>query len=131
MTRTRIGLALGGLALIGGLACSQGDENPLTTSPPADTDGLGTPAAQQTAKATPTGPASVIDDGTWTVGVDVLAGTYRALGAGNLCYWSITRSGTNGQDIVQNAIGGGNLTVTIKAGQDFETKRCGTWNKTG
>lgn len=80
-------------------------------------------------------PASVapaapsISDGTWTVGEDVPAGTYKVTGAGSTCYWSITKSGSNGADIIDNHLGGGNLRVTLKAGQDFETARCGTWVK--
>lgn len=128
MTRTHIALACAALAL--GAACSLPADS---DSPSLDTDGLGTPAAQETTKAAtpkPTGPVTVIDDGTWTVGVDIVAGTYRAVGAGADCYWAILKSGTNGSDIVNNGLGGGNLTVTLKVGQDFETKRCGTWNKT-
>lgn len=72
-----------------------------------------------------------ITEGTWTIGTDVEAGTYRTAGAGPDCYWSITRSNTNGSDIVENHIGGGNLTVVLKTGQDFETARCGAWAKVG
>jgi hypothetical protein len=84
--------------------------------------------APTTAAVVPPAPVGVAD-GTWTVGEDLPAGTYKATGAGDTCYWAITRSGSNGSDIVDNAIGGGNLRVTVKAGQDFETKRCGTWVK--
>lgn len=73
--------------------------------------------------------APTIKDGTWTVGEDMPAGTYKVIGAGERCYWSITASGSNGSDIVDNHLGGGNLHVTLKAGQDFESKRCGTWVK--
>jgi hypothetical protein len=79
----------------------------------------------------PPPPSPTIQDGTWTVGTDFPAGTYRTTGAGSDCYWAITKSGTNGADIINNHIGGGNLTVTLKSGQDFETDRCGTWTKVG
>ncbi len=85
--------------------------------------------AATTAPAPP--PSPTIQDGTWTVGTDFPAGTYRTTGAGSDCYWAITKSGTNGADIINNHIGGGNLTVTLKNGQDFETARCGTWTKVG
>lgn len=125
VTRTRICLAVAVLAL--GLACSM---------PDTDEDGnpsVGAPAGAATSATTapvPSGPVTSIAEGTWTVGVDIVAGTYRVVGAGKDCYWSITKTGSNGSDIVDNAIGGGNLSVTLKAGQDFTTKRCGTWQKT-
>ena len=75
--------------------------------------------------------ANTIGEGTWTVGVDVEPGTYRTQEpVTGSCYWAIFRSGTNKGDIVQNDIvKGGSPTVTIGAGQDFETSRCGSWVK--
>jgi hypothetical protein len=73
--------------------------------------------------------ASTIKQGTWTVGVDIEPGTYRTTApvAGE-CYWAIYTSGTNKDDIIQNDIvKGGQPTVTLAAGQDFETNRCGDW----
>ena len=74
-----------------------------------------------------------IDDGTWTVGIDFAAGKYRTTATvGSSCYWGIYKSGTNGDEIIANDIpGGGRPTVTLKAGQDFKTQRCGTWEKIG
>ena len=62
-------------------------------------------------------------------GVDIAPGTYRSTAdVGSRCYWAILASGTNGDDIIANDIpGGGRPTVTLAEGQDFETKRCGTW----
>lgn len=104
----------------------------FSPAPPADivpTTGAPatTPAAVTAAPATPAVPS--ITDGTWTVGEDIPAGTYKVTGAGSTCYWKIAKSGTNGSDIIDNHIGGGNLRVVLKAGQDFETARCGTWVK--
>jgi hypothetical protein len=75
--------------------------------------------------------ADSIREGTWTVGVDVAPGTYRTEAAvTGRCYWAITRSGTNGSDIVQNDnVSGGFPTVTLREGQDFENSRCGTFIK--
>lgn len=74
---------------------------------------------------------SRIDEGVWTVGTDVAAGNYRTTEAvSGDCYWAIYRSGTNQDDIVQNDIvTGGRPSVTVRDGQDFETNRCGTWDK--
>ncbi|MCK9792321.1 hypothetical protein M1843_00995 [Isoptericola sp. 4D.3] len=75
--------------------------------------------------------SSRIDEGVWTVGTDVAAGTYRTTApVSGDCYWAIYRSGTNQDDIVQNDIvTGGHPVVTLRDGQDFETNRCGTWDK--
>ncbi|EMY35812.1 hypothetical protein D477_002441 [Arthrobacter crystallopoietes BAB-32] len=74
---------------------------------------------------------NTIREGTWTVGVDIAAGTYRTTDSvGSTCYWGIYTSGTNGDDIIANDIpGGGRPTVTLSKGQDFNTTRCGTWEK--
>lgn len=73
--------------------------------------------------------ASKIREGTWTVGRDIKPGTYvvesPVVGS---CYWGIYRSGTNGDEILQNDfIMGGRPSVTLKEGQDFTTQGCGTW----
>lgn len=74
---------------------------------------------------------NTISEGTWTVGVDIKPGTYRTTDdVGSSCYWAILASGTNGDDIINNDIpGGGRPVVTLTKGQDFNTKRCGTWAK--
>ena len=72
--------------------------------------------------------ANTVTDGVWVVGVDIKPGTYRAQGVSSDCYWSITTTGSNGGDIIDNDIpGGGNPQVTLEEGQDFETSRCGDW----
>jgi hypothetical protein len=75
--------------------------------------------------------ANTIGDGTWTVGSDIEPGTYRAAAAvGSTCYWGIYRSGSNGGDIIENDIpGGGRPVVTLSPGQDFNSTRCGKWEK--
>jgi hypothetical protein len=92
-----------------------------------ETDGCGT----WTKIATPLNPA-IIPDGTWTVGADISAGTYRTTNAGSDCFWEIRKSGTDGSndsDIVDNHLGGGLWTVALVVGQDFETDGCGNWTK--
>jgi len=75
--------------------------------------------------------ANTIGDGTWTVGADIEPGTYRAAAAvGSTCYWGIYRSGSNGGDIIENDIpGGGRPVVALSPGQDFNSTRCGKWEK--
>lgn len=75
--------------------------------------------------------ATSIGTGIWTVGVDVEPGTYRTSSAlTDYCYWGIYRSGTNGDDIIENdGPKGGFPTVTLSEGQDFENSGCGTFVK--
>lgn len=126
--------AVGALASIGSGLPDQSHNNNHPYDPPVPTDTAPvsipslSPAATQAA-APP--PSPTISEGTWSVGVDFPAGTYRAVGAGSSCYWKITKSGSNDADIVNNHLGGGNLTVTLSAGQDFTTEQCGTWTKVG
>lgn len=77
--------------------------------------------------------ASTIREGSWTVGRDVEPGTYTTSApVTGRCYWGIYVSGTNGDDIVANDnVEGGQPTVTLQAGQDFKTVRCGSWSKLG
>jgi len=88
------------------------------------------PGAATAAAATKPAPLH-IEDGVWTVGTDLPAGRYRATAnVSSGCYWSITKSGTNGETIIANDIpGGGRPSVTLKAGQDFTSQECGTWAK--
>lgn len=75
--------------------------------------------------------ATSIEQGTWTVGRDIEPGTYRtAQAVTGDCYWGIYRSGSNGDDIIENDIvNGGFPTVTLSVGQDFENNGCGTFIK--
>lgn len=128
------GLMTAGALLIGGLfggAIGAAGASSTAAGPTVATvssAAVPTPSAKLAAK-----PAATIEDGVWTVGDDVPAGTYKvtaALTAGAGCYWKITKTGTNGSDIIDNALPKGGLPrVTLKKGQDFETKRCGTWRK--
>lgn len=74
--------------------------------------------------------ANSVSDGIWTVGTDIEPGTYRATDVSSDCYWAVLASGSNGSDIVDNGIpGGGNPTVTVQEGHDFESSGCGEWVK--
>ena len=75
--------------------------------------------------------ATSIGNGIWTVGVDVEPGTYRVAKAlSGYCYWGIYRSGSNGDDIIENdGPEGGFPTVTLSEGQDFVNNGCGTFVK--
>lgn len=86
---------------------------------------------QAVTAAEKTQTANTIKEGTWTVGVDIQPGTYRTVAdVSSSCYWGIYRTGSNGSDIIDNDIvSGGRPSVTLSGGQDFTTKRCGSWLK--
>lgn len=69
---------------------------------------------------------NTLKDGTWTVGTDIEAGTYRASKeVGSDCYWSITAGGSNGSDIIANDIpGGGYPQFTVEDGQQIRISNC-------
>lgn len=71
---------------------------------------------------------STFSDGTWSVGQDVLAGTYRSTAGGN-CYWEILNSPSSGSidNIVDNGFGP-NAVISISTGQYVHVSDCGTWN---
>lgn len=125
------------LACCGGFVIgSSGDGDPqvITTPTPVKViEYLPAPssAATSAAPAAPTKAAPVtIEEGTWTVGEDFPAGTYKLRDAAtSMCYWGIYKSGTNQGTIIENDIvTGGRPTVTLKRGQDFDSN-CGTWVK--
>lgn len=140
---------LGALAFACGVASGSGSTGATTTTVTttqrvtqrATQPGVRASVTPAPAKATPpaarpaasVAPAATIEDGTWTVGEDFPPGTYRSNGvpdAQRACYWSITKAGSNGEDILSNDIvTGGRPKVTLKRGQEFETNRCGTWNR--
>jgi hypothetical protein len=105
-----------------------------------------TPAATAAAPTTATKPpttkpppaAATFGDGTWLVGSDIPAGTYKAKVPENdlfsyPCYWARLRS-TDGSfaAIIANGNegGGAQVVVTIKStDKAFKSDGCGTWTK--
>lgn len=137
-----VGSGLTLVSCIGGVAVGAAGQPAAKPAPAASTVTktvqLPAPAAStvtitKPAEAAPPPPApkATIGEGTWSVGDDFPAGTYKATGAGATCYWAISKGGSNGSDIIENHMGGGNLRVTLKAGQEFTSNRCGTWDKVG
>lgn len=107
------------------------------SSPTVQEPTYASPTVQTTEPTPPTkkvAQAPRFGDGTYHVGEDIPAGTYRlevAATKQDLCYWSKSRD-AEGSDIISNDIGGvGRLQVTLKSGQWFESNRCGTWVRRG
>lgn len=68
--------------------------------------------------------------GTWRVGSDIAAGTYRTRSSVSNCYWARLK-GFSGQlrDIIANDFSTGYQVVTIKrTDKGFESSRCGRWS---
>lgn len=140
------GMVVGAVAAIGGQneaprttsAAATAAPTPAPTSarPSASAAASPTPAAPTTSYSpspVPPPPPPTIEEGIWTVGQDIVPGKYRvATPLSGECYWSITKTGTNGDDIIANDIPtGGRPQVTLRKGQDFETNGCGSWVKVG
>jgi hypothetical protein len=125
-------LGVSALAVLA-LACG-GTSTNSSTSNPATT---GAAPATTTAAAKPAGPQTSFGDGTWIVGQDIMAGTYRATVPGDslVCYWEREKdlNGDMGSILANdNVHSGGHATVTIKTtDKGFKTSGCGTWSKVG
>lgn len=126
-TQWTVGLVALGAAVA--LACGSGNEDATGGEPPPE-PATTTAAATTTKKA---GPLTQVGNGTYTVGTDMAAGTYKVTGeltADMNCFWSIYVTGSNGHDIVANDLPtGGWPQITVKKGQDFDSRGCGTWKK--
>lgn len=128
--KTRNLIIAGGVAAavaIGGCAtlADGGDDTPGHRTVPE--------AAQQSATApeTPSGPATSFQDGTFLVGTDIAAGTYKTTGEADLdlgCYWERSKDDTGDFDsIIANDYSDGPGRVTVKAGEIFKTSGGCDW----
>jgi hypothetical protein len=88
------------------------------------------------ATGVPPAPKTSMEDGTFTVGKDIAAGTYQVsvpAGANGVhnCYWE--RTSPQGATIQNNYVtfAPQGPVVTIHAGEGFVSQRCGSWNKVG
>jgi len=58
--------------------------------------------------APPPGPGTSVGDGIYVVGQDMQPGTYRVSAVVvDRCYWALTKTGSNGSDIIQNDLPAG------------------------
>ncbi len=72
-------------------------------------------------------------EGTFIVGIDIAAGTYRASSAARSCYWA-RLSGLGGglSDTIANELGNGQMLVTISPSDHaFKTEGCTRWTLVG
>lgn len=77
--------------------------------------------------------ATTMGDGTWAVGIDVVAGTYQATSTGS-CYWArlSSFSGVGAAIIAYGDAAPGPFTVTISPNDvGFLSSGCGEWTLVG
>jgi hypothetical protein len=94
-----------------------------------ESNGCGTWSADLAAVTTSTSEIEL--DGTYIVGTDVAAGTWRSTG-GDLCYWArLSGFGGTLNDIVANDNAHGGPAIVTIAGSDigFATSGCGSWSR--
>lgn len=73
---------------------------------------------------------TIAKDGRWTVGSDIVAGTYRTSTGGSKCVWGITKTDPTDSKIKTTVSAGiymPVITITLTAKEDFESYFCGTW----
>jgi hypothetical protein len=85
-----------------------------------------------TVTVTPT-PKTAFPDGTFRVGPDIEAGTYRSVATTDSCYWERLRGfGGTLDEIIANFFGTGSTIVTIApTDAGFRSERCGGWANIG
>lgn len=86
------------------------------------------PAVEETEEE-PAGPLTSIDQGTYLVGEDVKAGSYKTSGpTTSMCYWSRNKDDSGElKSIIANELLQGPGRVTLSKGEIFETNGCETW----
>jgi hypothetical protein len=125
-------MVVAGCCAVAGIAQAEPGPPPGPPGPPPGPTGTPPgPAGNPPGPAgAPPGPKTVIDhDGSYTVGTDILPGTYRSAGpvGDSACYWKRL----NGDKIVDNALTKKPQLVTIEPTDTvFKTNRCQSWQKT-
>jgi len=78
----------------------------------------------------PPPPGDTFSDGTWTVGTDIQAGTYRNSDSSSGCYWArLSGFGGNDTDVIAENFTDARQIVTISPGDaGFQAAGCGTWS---
>jgi hypothetical protein len=128
VSRALAAMAVAGCCAVTGLAGAEPGPPP---GPPGPTGPPPGPAPGPTGPPPgPPAPKTVIDsDGSYTVGTDIVPGTYRSEGpvGENACYWKRL----NGDKIVDNALSKKPQVVQIEPTDTaFKTSRCQPWQKT-
>jgi hypothetical protein len=129
-----IGSALGGTEPQSDKAAAPpAPETAAPASPSAANSEPSPSKAQESPEPSPTKAESLsrtFEDGTWVVGADIKAGTYR-VDAGNGCYWERLKNFSGSFDAIianGNAIGGPIIVTIEKTDKGFTSQDCGEWS---
>ncbi len=123
--RTIVGGVLAA-SVVAGIAIGAGASN---DTPGHQTTSDRSPASSS-APATPDGPATSFTDGTFLVGSDIEAGTYKTPGdsSGLGCYWERASDDSGDFDsIITNEAFDGPGRVTVNSGEVFKTSGDCEW----
>lgn len=108
---------------------------PSQTAPVASAPPVSSAPAAPVVPSAPAGPVTEVEDGTYQVGTDMVAGRYKTAGppAGSampMCYFARSKddSGELGS-IIANDIAQGPSSVTVKAGEFVKLSGGCTWTK--
>ena len=103
-------------------------QNPTPQTTPQLTPG---PTAAPTAAPPPAGPRTTFSDGTYVVGSEVSAGTYRNSSSSSGCYWErLSGFGGTTDEIIANNFTQSRQLVTISPSDvGFSAQGCGTWTQ--
>ncbi|WP_231974753.1 hypothetical protein [Mycobacterium sp. E1747] len=112
-------------ALLAACGGSNQTATTVTSTVPAETKTVTVTAAPPP----PPGPKTTIaSDGTFIIGSDIAAGTYRSAGKYG-CYWARLRS-LDTTDIIDNNVNDGPQVVQIlPSDRAFMTRNCAAWHK--
>jgi hypothetical protein len=125
-----IGLAAGSGTTPEDETVSAGGQAPDSTAAAAPDTTRPTTAPTTAAPTTTPGPKTEFGPGSYRVGTDIAAGTYRSSATSTNCYWKRLSNFTGQDDILANYLSASPTTVTILASdKGFETRNCGTWTK--
>jgi hypothetical protein len=77
-----------------------------------------------------------MDEGTYEIGVDAKPGRYktRVPESSSGCYWERLKDDRGGFNSIianDNVNSGARASVTVKRGEFFNSKDCGTWTRVG
>lgn len=138
-TGMKITLGIAGAVVVIGVIASSCSKSPEAPPAPGSATAAVVPAAPPVAPvvAPPAaaGPLKEVGDGTYEVGVDMVAGKYKTPGPDKTsfypnCYWELNKGGDDGD--IHNIISNDNLqgpgVLTAKKGQNLKLSGGCTWD---
>jgi hypothetical protein len=101
-------------------------------TPSATPEVTAEPTPEATPEPTPAPAFATVEDGTWEVGSEIRAGTYRLREPAGFCYWARLKGfdGSLSEIIANDNVIDAYAVVTIgKKDAGFESNGCGEWTK--